>query len=164
MKEERPKIELELDSFDRFIGMVGKVSVIMLVGLPLYYYGQLPETIPIHYGADGQPDGFGSKNIIWVFTLIGAATYGGLFWLNKYPHLFNYPLPITKENAEEKYKIATRMIRMINALIVCTFAYLTYATIQMSLGNQDGLGALFLPAFLVLIFGSIGYYLVRMMK
>ena len=46
-----------------------------------------------------------------------------MFWLNKYPHLFNYPQQITKENAERLYTVGTGMIRTINALITWIFVY-----------------------------------------
>lgn len=164
MKKDRPKIQLELDAFDRFVDMVGKVCVILLIGLPLYYYGQLPESIPTHYDASGTPDSFSHKGTIWILTIIGALTYGGLYWLNKYPHLFNYAQPITPENAEWQYKNATRMLRSMNAIITCSLAYVSYSTIQTALGNQNGLGAYFLPIFLVMLFGAMGYYVVQMTK
>ncbi len=164
MKKDRPKIQLELDSFDRFMEMVGKVSVILLIGLPLYYYGQLPDTIPTHFDANGMPNGYSGKATIWGLTFIGALTYGGLFWLNKYPHLFNYPKPITPENAEWQYKNSTRMIRSMNALITCFFAYANYSMIHTALGNQNGLGAYSLPIFLVLLFGMMGYFVLKMVR
>ncbi len=88
----------------------------------------------------------------------------GMFCLNKYPHIFNYTQKVTKENAERLYKTATKMIRILNVLIVYTFVYITYSIIQTALGNQNGLGALFTPIFLVLMFGIMGFFTFKSLK
>ena len=132
--------------------------------MPLYYFEKLPETIPIHFVANGEADGFSGKGIIWTLPIIGMVMYVGMFWLNKYHHIFNYPQQVTKENAERLYTIGTRMIMTLNSIITCIFAYITYSTIQTSLGNQDGLGTWFTPVFVILIFVVTGYFLYQSMS
>jgi len=149
---------------DKIIEWLGVLGLIVLIGLPLYYFDQLPETIPRHFGADGEPDAFSGKGIIWTLPVIGFVMYAGLFWLNKNPHIFNYPQKITQENAKRLYTIGTRMIRTLNALITWVFAYITYATVQVAFGNQSGLGTWFLPVFLILTLGTTAYFLFRLMK
>lgn len=161
---ERPRIKIELKPIDIVIELIGFLGLILLIGLPIYFFDQLPESIPRHYGANGEPDGFSGKAIIWMLPIIGIIMYVGTFWLNKYPHIFNYPQEVTKENAKRLYTVGTRMLRTLNAIITVVFAYITYSTIQTALGNQSGLGSWFVPIFMALIFGTTGYFLYKSMS
>jgi len=156
-----PKIKIEYTSYDWAVEAIGLVALLLLFYLPAYHYSQLPETIPIHFGPGGAPDGYSGRAFIWVLPLIGLATYGGLLFLNRHPHLFNYSKKITRENAYREYQRATRFIRFINVFIVVIFCYLTDVIIQNGLGNQNGISPYFLPVVLVGMFGGIGLYWYR---
>lgn len=160
----RPKIKIELDLFDKLIAGTGILGALLLIGLPFFYYGDLPNIIPRHYALSGEADGFSGKGVIWILPLVGLIMYTGMAVLNKHPHILNYPKEITEENAERLYRLATKMIRFLNTEIVCIFSYMTYATIQTALGKQSGLGNYFIPIFIVLIFGTLGYFITRMIK
>ncbi len=56
------------------------------------------------------------------------------------------------------------MIRLLNTLIVFNFSYITYATIKTALGEQSGLGNYFIAVFLISIFGTIGYFIYKLLK
>ena len=45
---------------------VGVVLLLLMVVLPLYYFNQLPETVPIHYNSAGEPDGYSDRTAIFV--------------------------------------------------------------------------------------------------
>ena len=161
---ERPKIKIELEPIDKLIELIGFLGLIALIVLPIYYFGKLPETIPSHFGANGAPDGYSGKNTIWILPIIGTLMYIGMFWLNKYPHKFNFPQKVTKENAKRLYTTGTKMIRILNVITTCFFAYITYATIQTSLESQSGLGNWFVPLVLILTLGFTGYFLFKSMS
>jgi len=160
----RPKLSIKKDSLDHLVALIGLLGLIVLIIVPSYYYTALPDIIPIHFGADGSPDGYGSKKMIWLLPIIGIILYLGMKTLLNYPHTFNYPTKITEENAYHQYQQATKMIRAMNTAIVNVFAYLTYASIQTALGNKDGLGTYFTVSFFALIFGIIGFYLVKALR
>lgn len=160
----RPKLKIELDTSDWVIEIVGAFFLILMVGFPIYYFNELPEIIPRHFNAAGEPDGFSQKNIIWTLPVIGVVMYIGMFFLNKFPHIFNYPTEITEENAERQYRMATKLIRILNMLISASFFYIGYSTIQTALNIQDGLGTLFLPTLLLGVFGTIGIYMYFVFK
>lgn len=157
----RPKLKIELEPIDKVMEFFGFLGLLILIILPIYFFDKLPETIPIHYGAKGMPDGFGGKEAIWLVPIIGLIIYFGLIWINKYPHAFNYTQKVTKENARRLYTNSTRMIRILNAIITGIFAYITYSTIQTALGNQNGLGNWFLLIFLILTLGTTGYFFLK---
>jgi len=154
----RPKIHLEKEPRDRQLERLALILVSVAVAVPLFAYGQLPETIPIHFNSRGEPDGFGPKMVIWFLPALGGALYLALMGINRSPESFNYTVPITEENAREQYRIATRMIRWVNMLIQAVFVFLTVAIVMVALGRWQGLGRWFLPVFLVTFFGVIGYF------
>ena len=51
---------------------LGTLLMILIACIPLLYtgtiYSSLPMTIPIHFGIDGKPNGFGDKDMIWFIT------------------------------------------------------------------------------------------------
>jgi len=160
----RPKRQIELESIDRVIQAIGLIALVVLIGLPLYYFQQLPDIIPSHYGnygSNGEPDGFSGKRIIWTLPIIGIILNVGLHCLNKYPHTFNYPQKVTEENAKRLYTTATKVIRFLNAQIAIVFAYITYSTIHTALGTKSGLGKSFLLIFVLSNFFILGYLLYK---
>lgn len=154
---DRPKITIPLDRIDRLVEVIGIVAVLTLITLPLYFYSQLPDTIPSHFNWSGTPDRYGAKNTIFLFPLIGIVAYFILAQVIKFPHIFNYPVEITPENAKRQYTIATKMIRYLNVTTTVVFAYLTFGMIRTALGQQNGLGQFIMPLLLALVFGIIGY-------
>ena len=87
--------------------------------------------------------------------------YIGLTILNRYPHIFNYPVEITEQNAVRQYEIARSLLCALKAEIVWIFTYIEWRTIQVASDQAVGLSPLFLPILLVLIFGTIGLSLFR---
>lgn len=158
---ERPIIKLEWTAWDKILEGLGFLALVLLLVIPIYYYPELPDRIPKHYDAAGQVTSYGGKGMLWMTPIMGLITYAGLFFLNKVPHIFNYPIEITPENAERQYRMATRMIRTLNVIIVCTFLFTSYGTIQNALGNQVGLGKAFMLFFLIALFGTIVFYMVK---
>ena len=154
---ERPKPTIHLEPIDLILEAIGILGLVLLITLPLIYFNELPETIPRHFGVFGKPNGFSGKAFIWFLPTIGITTYLGLLWLNRRPDAFKYPQEVTDENAERLYKIATRTIRVLNAVVIVTFAYITYSIIHTAFEDQSGLGIMFVPLFLLLVFGIVGY-------
>ena len=161
---EKPVIKLEWSAWDKVLEGLGLLALIFLIVLPFHFYPELPERIPQHFDASGQVTTYGKKGMLWLMPIMGLITYASLFFLNKVPHIFNYPVAITTENAERHYRMATKMMRSLNLIIVCTFLYSTYSSIQIALGNQEGLGKDFMPLFLIALFGTIVVYLIKAFK
>ncbi|MEQ8237833.1 MAG: hypothetical protein RIA69_01405 [Cyclobacteriaceae bacterium] len=77
--------------------------MILMIGFPIYYFNELSDIIPRHFNAASESVGFSQKNIIWTLPAMGLVMYIGVFFFNKYPHIFNYPNEMTNENAERQY-------------------------------------------------------------
>ena len=160
----RPKIKIPLDDTDRIIEFIGILAILTLVVIPVFYYGDLPDKIPTHFSMDGTPNAYGSKVFLWVLPIVGSALYLGLNVLCRFPHLFNYPWKITEENAERQYRLAIRMLRVMNVCIVWFMAYMNNVSIQTALGNQGGPNTFFILVLLALIFVPVIYYIIKMVK
>ena len=153
----RPKINLPNEPIDHVLDIIGFLGVASIIGIAGYYYGELPEEIPTHFNAKGEPDAWGSKSSIWILPIIGGVLFLVLFFLNKMPHLFNYPTKITKDNAVVQYRKATRMMRYVNTATVLLFLYITWRSIQTALGNSEGLGRGLIVIIFMGVAGLLGY-------
>jgi uncharacterized membrane protein len=158
----RPKIDIALSTEDKVLESTALLLLLALWGLVLYRFPRLPEIIPIHYNAAGHPDGYGRKASLFLLPLLATLLLAGLTALNRYPHIFNYPVTITPENAGRHYALATRMIRCLKLAIMLIFIIITYKIIQ-SAGHGSGrLGAWLLPLVLAIILAPVLFFIFRM--
>ena len=161
---DRPHIRPEKEPFDLIIEIVSLIGVIVLVVLSVISYPRLPASIPTHFDAAGNANDYSSKSMIFLLPGIALVLYAGLSILNRFPYIFNYPVNITRENAFRMYRHATRMIRILNFLIVIMFLYLNWQTIAVAKGSSSGLGAWFLPLNIGTVLGVSIYMVIRMYK
>ena len=156
--EERPKLKIQLSPMDQVLELLGWGVLLALWVWTGTSYSSLPDTIPTHFNAAGEADGFGRKASIVGLPLIATLLYIGLTLLNRVPHIFNFPTPVTPDNALRQYTNATRMIRYLKLILVLVFAGISFQTIQQANGTGEGLGLWFLPLTLVLIFVPLIYF------
>lgn len=124
----RPKIKLVPTPLEKIAeGMTTGVLLIHLIVIAIVY-SSLPPTIPTHYGLDLKADGFGPKATILMLPTIHLIITCLLFWLNRKPHIFNYPVEVTDENAEKLYKSATQMLRILNLTVSVIFLSISLKT------------------------------------
>jgi len=154
----RPRIKLKLSSHDYVIEFIGLSFLIILIAIPIFYYNQLPESIPIHFNAEGNPDGFGAKRTLFILPATGIMMYIILTVLTAFPHIYNFPVAITPENAEVQYRLATRLLRILKTVILILFSFIGWMSVRTAAGDASGLGKIFLPAFLFMTFGVIIIY------
>lgn len=128
-----PKIKVPWEPVDWFLEGIGVLAAAFLLFYPLFYFGSLPEQIPMHFNSRGEAGSYWGKAGIWGLAAVGLGTYLVLFLLNKLPHLFNYPGKITAENAFPQYRLSARIT---NIVAVSFFAFLLYEVIEVSLGRQ----------------------------
>ncbi|MEN9340305.1 MAG: hypothetical protein RIQ62_1617 [Bacteroidota bacterium] len=153
----RPKIELELTLFDKALEILGWISVLVIWILVITNYITLPDSIPIHYNSMGVADRFGGKENILTLPIVATVLFIGLTMLNKFPHLFNYPTPITEDNALRQYTYATRLLRYLKFIILVIFGAITWQTIS----NVHNIGIWFLPMTVALMLIPFIYFLIK---
>ena len=163
MRKQRPRIKPKLSATDILFEIAGWTAVLTFWIYTLASYDRLPDTIPIHYNAKGQADGFGEKSIIMYLPLVATILYVLMTVINKFPRIFNYPVKITQENALHQYTSATRLIRYLKLALVLVFGMIVSGTVRHAAGNADGLGSWFLSLAMVILFAPILYYVVTAM-
>lgn len=145
----RPKIDVELEGIDRAMEWAGFALVVLTWAWVIYFYPSLPDTIPTHYNASGEVDGFGSKPSLLILPVQATILFVGLLLLSRKPRLYNYPVSVTPENARRLYKAGSRAIRYIAVFIPVIFGIIIYSTIQTARGEMQGIGKWFLPFALI---------------
>jgi uncharacterized membrane protein len=159
--ENRPILKIALTSADKLVETLGWVAVLAIWILTITNYSNLPDKIPTHFNASGEPDGFGGKATVLTLPIVSSVLFIGMTILNKYPHLFNYPIKMTADQALEQYTNATKLIRYLKLSIVVIFGLIVLQTIRKVNGEADGLGEWFLPLTLGLIFIPMGYFIFK---
>ncbi len=130
----------------------------------LLVFPDLPATVAVHFDLSGEADGWGSKEWLWLIPILSILIWAGLGILIRYPHLFNYPVPITDDNRERQYRLARGIVLLLNLQCVAFLAFLNLQSIEIAQRGSDGLPAWLTGAFLACVFGTIGIYLWRATK
>jgi len=154
----RPRLKPPRSSLDNTLVLVATLGVVFGIIALSWFWPQLPDRIPSHFDAAGSPDAWGGKSALILLPAISCALYLMLMIFSHFPHIYNYPFPITERNAAKQYSIARAMLFAINAEIAWLFAYILWQSIQVALGNSLGLGPFFLAIFILIIFSTIGIY------
>lgn len=159
MHKKNPVIEIPTRPTDVILDLMGAGCILFMFVYGAMHYGSLPDTIPTKFGVDGNPTQWSPKPILWLLPVIGLITWKGMYILNKYPHIFNYPVKITPENAYYQYLAATRLIRYLNTGIALMWVYFFVSMIQMAMGEVNSMSKWMLPITLTVTIGPVIVYL-----
>ena len=100
---QRPVISLGLSPVLVTVELLGAIAILLAVLLIVKFWAVLPDRIPVHFGYRGLADAWGDKVTIWIVPAVAAIIFAVLTAVSRYPHTFNYPVPITSENARRQY-------------------------------------------------------------
>lgn len=152
----------------RPLSVLPVAALILLWGLALWLWPELPETIPLHFDGGGQPDRFGARTPLNWFLLPGLAT---LFVL-----LFAFVMPpwiaslarsdspyLSMPQRAELSRLAPEarvravepvasMLIVLAAEVTLLFAVLLYGTAQVARGSWNALPT-------AMVFGTLGVLL-----
>ena len=160
----RPKIKIEKSITDKSIEILTFLLILcscILIGI---YYNQLPEKLPIHFNWPSKDEnGFGTKDLLWASPIICGIIGIGIYKLNQYPWIFNYPTEIDENNAEYNYRQATQMLRILNLLIGFLCLSLTLMSILDGLGIENKLDKYLGPLLPILLIGLPVFYLIKIL-
>ena len=138
------------------------VSLSCLVGVSLYLilaWSTIPAQIPAHYNAAGEVNRWGSKSELIILPIISWLIYGMITLIERFPQAWNTGVRVTEENRAEVYRLLKNMIACVKMITLSIFSCLTVLS---SLARN--LPMWFLLVFLVLLFGTIAYYIVKLTR
>jgi uncharacterized membrane protein len=141
-------------------------SLLLFIGSVLYLlmkWPSLPNRVPMHYNFFGEVDKWGSKGMIFLHPIIGAVLWISLTIFEKFPHVYNY-IGLTEENIEQQYKNGRIMINVIKNEILIYISYSNWKDIKAAYGHDITFGTWDLPLFLIVLFGSITFFIVRSIR
>lgn len=152
--------------FDKALEIIACLLLLLTAGLSIYAYTGMPETIPIHFNLQGQPDDYGSKGTIFLLPVVCVFTMGMMYFILKSPSMqkFNYPRKVKPENQEKFRLLSLRLIRMIMVTVGILFLALTMEIWLIATGVLRPLGSWFFVLLLLLVFLPIGYYMIRVFR
>lgn len=156
---QRPVISLGLSPVLVAVELLGAIAVLLGVLLIVQFWGVLPDRIPIHFGLGGQPDAWGDKVTILLMPAVAAIMFAVLTAVSRYPHTFNYPVPITSENARRQYLLGRSLLVWLKAEICWLLAFVVRQQILVALGNAQRFSVELVLGIIVLIFATVGVYL-----
>jgi hypothetical protein len=115
----------------------------------------------MHYDFFGEVDKWGSKGIIFSHPIIGAVLWISLTILEKFPHVYNYIINLTEENIEQQYKNGRIMVNVVKNEILIYISYSIWKDVKIAYGHDIAFGTWDLLLSLIILFGSIGFFIVR---
>jgi hypothetical protein len=153
-----------LTFFDKTIEVIGIFALVASCMIPLMFFYELPERIPVHFDMAGQPDAYGSRSMTLIMPVVAISLYAIIFSAARYQHLFNYPVPVTAENKTELLALSQQMLRLIRLAVALLFLVLIVSTVQVGLGESKRANIYFVIYFLLAIAAIIGIYVYRMIR
>jgi hypothetical protein len=143
-----PQIKVSMSFLDWVLEILGALFIMATWYLLLANYWILPAQVPVHYDFWGNPNVYSGKQLLWLVPVLMTAVYIGINFLNKIPHLLNYPIPVTEANASKLYVINLRTLRIIRVLIAGQLLYGKIGLIGISNGELSKLSVFQMPVFL----------------
>ncbi len=148
MENDRPKLNIPLSTLDRGLVMLSGLALLCTWVYTFIQYQKLPSIIATHFNTTGQADKHGSKIIVFLLPAIITIVYAGLSILTRYPHIFNYPIKITIENALQQYTLATRLLRIIQLVIAIFSLFIMVDMVQSAQSGYSKLRWYVIPIFI----------------
>jgi uncharacterized membrane protein len=151
---------------DRNLNLLTLGFIGIAVFCSIYFYAMLPEEIPTHFDIEGNVNRYGNKSSILLLCGITAIMGLGLLILSNFPQTFNYHIPITESNKESQYKLASLMIRQLNAFVSFSLAMLVLyiCLLASEKFSNSSFPILFTIVLLVGIVAIIANYMVKSNK
>ena len=145
--------------YDIFVNVI---CIGLLVGIFLYLYlswNTIPDKIPGHYNAAGVMDRWGNKSELLFTPITVLVMYIGITLVESFPQIWNTGIQITEANRERVYRILKNLIGTVKTIVVVMFIFIT---LNQSLSKP--FPQWFLPVFLILMFGTILLFILKLIK
>ena len=142
-RRRRPRIRPPRSTAERVFLALAVIALLGLLAVTAYWWPALPAIIPTHFGIDGRPNAYGSKNTFFFLPALLLVMTVSFALLSRYPWIFNYPVVITQQNAARQYQRGRQLLAVVNAVVGLVFVVAQWQTIQLARGAATDLGPLF---------------------
>lgn len=142
------------------VWIIDLLCVAALIGITIWVggrYAALPDSIPVHYGANGVIDAYGNKIMIWILAAIMWGLFVGMTAVEQFPGLWNIPFKVTKENQLRLLPLTWHLLSTTKLVVMGIFAYLIVMAAQ-----GGNLSPYFTPTILTVLFVNFLYWGIRL--
>lgn len=153
------KIVIPEKKYAKYMTIFCKALLVLTFMYLLCSWSRLPGKIPLHYNGAGEIDGWGSKWTLWFLYVVSLLMYGGISLTERHPDIWNTGVTVTRNNRDMVYLLLKHLIVTLKAGVTLIFCYLSIWTTT----GKD-LQGWFMPAALLLVFGPLAFYLIRMAR
>ena len=141
------------------------IAIINLV-YAAYSFANMPDIIPIHFGIDGKPNGWGEKYTIFFIPVINLALVGFMASVRKHPFSYlNLPIKLSNNNLEERVKLGKQLLDLISVAISTLFFFIELHIVISSQNPMSSNGLFFVIfSIVVAILGLSAFYTKKINK
>lgn len=140
------------------------ILLILLWALSLFVYFQVPDVIPVHFNASGVADGHGTRLFLFIFPTLSTALFFFFGYLASQPQMLNYPVRKTPENQQALEALGQECLLALRSALSLGFMLLLTGIYLAAKNQTNQLGTGYFWAFLGLILGTTGAYIVKMIR
>ena len=153
------KIKYKNTKLQNIMEVASLLIIISMFLLVIIRWDSLPDKIPGHYNALGEVNRWGNKGELIILPIVSIMMYLLLTVVTAFPSIWNMPVTVTEENRVRVIGCTKYMMLLMKAEMLLMFAYINYNTMEVK-----ALSPLFLPVTLVIIFGTLIFFIVRTIK
>ncbi len=95
IENKRPKLYIPMSKLEVILEIISVIAVILTWVYLITSWSKMPSMIPAHFNSSGQVTGYGSKDVSFIFPIIGTFVTILFNVLARFPHIFNYSVKIT---------------------------------------------------------------------
>jgi hypothetical protein len=129
--------------------------VVATVGLAFWGWGHLPPVIPTHFGLNGLPNRWGSRNEVWWIAGFVVLFYVGLSVVARFPKSFNLPVRSNDPRRASWEQLAVGMLGWLKMEFCWTFVCLMGILIHSGESGSSRLSVWFPVIAIAAVFATI---------
>lgn len=137
------------------------LSVLGILSMAFYMlisWKTIPDSIPSHFGVSA-PNAWSSKNSLISLSIVELVFFVLFTGVSLFISIFTARQKGLNSRKLAQLAGSKSLMSWMKLEVVSIFLYIQYASIQVALKKWDGLGSLFLPLSLVIVFGTLALYL-----
>ncbi|PRR81877.1 DUF1648 domain-containing protein [Clostridium vincentii] len=152
-------MKLKYTKFQIALEIIALLLIIWMIIFICTQWNKLPDQIPAHYNAMGEPNRWGDKIEIIIAPIISILLYATITIASFFPKTWNVPVRVTDSNKEVVYRYTRNLLILIKVEVIGMFFYTTYYT-----ATSQSLSAYSMPVLLFIILGTPIYFIIRICR
>lgn len=152
----------------KYLFLIGVLLAVISWSVAFAYWDKLPSVIPVHFGIDGQANGFANKSLFYVYLIPGIQTLmlGMFAFLYYKPQYSNIPstmwlMALNKKDRDTAFSLIRTMLSGMVVLMGVIFTYISFAMNNAALTSDQTLSPVILITLLAFMLAWVIYWAVK---